>query len=241
MKNFIKPVRTLVFDVFGTVVDWRTPIKEAVTAAANETAAEGDWSALGPQFAADWKAAYRPAMERVNEGGPWINVDAIMRQRLDEIAGQYGLDGLSAARLDTLNEAWSLARPWPDSVSGLSKLHEKFVLATLSNCTFHWLVAMAKAGGLPFDAIMTSEQAGRYKPAPETYEMAITLLGIDASSLMMVACHNYDLAAAQSHGMKTAFLPRQENGSGQTTDQEAEGPWDVVATDIEDLAVRLGQ
>ena len=88
---------------------------------------------------------------------------------------------------------------------------------------------------------MTSEQAGRYKPAPETYEMAITLLGIDASSLMMVACHNYDLAAAQSHGMKTAFLPRQENGSGQTTDQEAEGPWDVVATDIEDLAVRLGQ
>ena len=88
---------------------------------------------------------------------------------------------------------------------------------------------------------MTSEQARRYKPAPETYEMAITLLGIDASSLMMVACHNYDLAAAQSHGMKTAFLPRQENGSGQTTDQEAEGPWDVVATDIEDLAVRLGQ
>jgi hypothetical protein len=110
MRNFIKPVRTLVFNVFGTVVDRRTPIIEAVTAAANETAADGDWSALGPQFATDWKAAYRPAMERVNEGGPWINVDAIMRQRLDEIAGQYGLDGLSAARLDTLNEAWSLAR-----------------------------------------------------------------------------------------------------------------------------------
>ena len=88
---------------------------------------------------------------------------------------------------------------------------------------------------------MTSEQAGRYKPAPKTYESAITLLEIDASSLMMVAFRNYDLASAQSHGMNTAFLPRQENGSDQTTDQEAEGPWDVVATDIEDLAVRLGQ
>lgn len=230
-------VTALVFDIYGTVVDWRSAVVAAVEAAARAKGVTVD----GAAFADDWKAAYRPAMAEVNEGRrPWTNVDAILRGRLDEIVGQYGLDGLTEEEREALNDVWSRARPWPDAVPALTRLRANFLLCTLSNCTFAWLVALAKGQGLPFDAILASENARAYKPAPEVYEMTIELLGGRAEELLLVACHNYDLEAARAHGMQTAFLPRKEDGPGQTADQEPTDDWDYVVPDLEGLADKLG-
>ncbi|MFQ5764352.1 MAG: HAD-IA family hydrolase, partial [Rhodospirillales bacterium] len=154
--------------------------------------------------------------------------------------GQYGLDGLTEEEREALNGVWSRARPWPDAVPGLARLRRNFLLCTLSNCAFAWLVTLAKGQGLPFDAILASENARAYKPAPEVYEMAIELLGGRAEGLVLVACHNYDLEAARAHGMGTAFLPRKENGPRQTTDQAPTSDWDYVVMDLEGLTDALG-
>jgi 2-haloacid dehalogenase len=231
-------LQALAFDTYGTVVDWRGSVLAELTALGARRGVAVDWAA----FLADWKAAYRPAMDRVNRGeAPWTTVDAIFRRRLDELCPAYGLGGLTAAERDALARVWWQLHPWPDVLPGLRRLRARFVLTPLSNASFAGMVHLARFARLPWDCILTAEQARCYKPRPEVYRMAIELLGLRADQLLMVAAHNYDLGAARAVGLRTAFVARPaELGPGQTTDLGPEAAWDVVAADFGDLADRLG-
>lgn len=234
----IANVHALAFDTYGTVVDWRGTLIEEGQRLNQERGLEVDWAA----FVDEWKRCYRPGMDAVNAGQrPWTRVQVLYRERLDELVPRFGLEALSEADLDWLNRVWSRSRPWPDAVSALERLKRRYAISTLSNGDFLWLVQMAKRSALPWDCVLTAENVRRYKPAPEVYRMAIELLGPRPEQVMLVACHNYDLRAARSHGMCTAFLPRvNEFGPAQTADRVAEEDWDVVAEDLSDLAARLG-
>jgi 2-haloacid dehalogenase len=168
-------------------------------------------------------------------------VDAIYRRRLEELLAASGIGGLGGDEVERLNRVWWRLRPWPDSVPGLVRLRAKYVIAPLSNASFAGMLHLAKFAGLPWDCIITAENAKCYKPRAEAYRTAIGLLGLEPGEVMMVAAHNYDLRAAQANGMRTAFFPRPaEYGPGQTTDLAPDGDWDVVAKNVEDLARLLG-
>ena len=231
-------VRYLVFDVFGTVVDWRGSLIDEISQMAKQKKVDID----PESFVDEWKSCYRPGMDRVNRGeDPWTNVDVIYRRKLDQMLDDRGHRSISDEQRTHLNLAWTRLKPWPDSVSGLRRLKSKFVLSTLSNGNFIWLVEMAKFAGLPWDCVLTAENARRYKPAAEVYQLANELFGGDPSRIMLVAAHNYDLSQARRHGMQTAFIARPtEYGPGQTTDLEAEDDWNIVADDMDALADSLG-
>lgn len=231
-------VKALTFDVFGTVVDWRGSIIADATAFGDSKGISVDWE----RFVDAWKTCYRPGMDRVNTGEvPWTTVYAIYRTKLEELLVEFGIADLTEAEKHHFNRAWERLDPWPDSVPALTRLKRKFILSTLSNGDFACLVNMAKHAGLPWDCIIVAENARRYKPDPSVYRLAIQLLGCRPEEVMMVAAHNYDLAHAASHGMRTAFLPRPtEYGARQTTDLRAEGDWDVIVDNLEELAQALG-
>jgi len=230
-------IRALTFDTYGTLVDWRGSILDELRAFGAARGLERDWEA----FLTDWKSAYRPGMDKVNRAEwPWTTIDVIYRRRLDEVLRARGVDA-TAAEAEHLNRAWWRLSPWPDTVAGLARLRRRYVISPLSNASFAGMVHLARFAGLPWDCILTAENAHRYKPAPEVYRTAIELLGVAPGEVMMVAAHNYDLAAARSHGMRTAFVPRPtEYGPGQSTDLAPDSDWDVVAKDVEDLARALG-
>lgn len=230
-------VKALTFDTYGTVVDWRGSVLSELEAFGAARRLGLDWSA----FLADWRSCYRPGMEKVNSGEwPWTTVDAIYRRRLDELLQAHQIRGLDTAEVEHLSRVWWRLKPWPDSVPGLSRLRTKYVISPLSNASFAGMVHLAKFAGLPWDCVITAENAKCYKPRAEAYRVAIGLLGLTPGDVMMVAAHNYDLRAAQANGMRTAFVPRPtEHGPGQTTDLEPDGDWDVVAESLEDLARRL--
>jgi 2-haloacid dehalogenase len=231
-------VRALTCDTYGTLVDWRGTILDELRAFGQTRGLDRDWEA----FLTDWKACYRAGMDKVNAGEwPWTTIDTIYRRRLDELLRTYRIAGVAEHEVEQLNRVWWRLRPWPDAVAGLTRLRRRYVIAPLSNASFAGMVHLARSAGLPWDCILTAENAKRYKPAPEVYRTAIELLGLRPGEVMMVAAHNYDLAAARSHGMRTAFVPRPtEYGPGQTTDLVPESDWDVVAKDVEDLARALG-
>ena len=228
----------LLFDTYGTVVDWRDSVLAELTEFGASRGLDLDWAA----FLADWKAAYRPGMDRVNSGEwPWTTVETIYRRRLEELARRYELGGLDDAELTRLTQAWWRLHPWPDAVPGLRRLRARFILSPLSNGSFAGMVHLARFAGLPWDCILTAENARCYKPRPEVYRTAAHLLGLAPAEIMMVAAHNYDLRAARAEGFRTAFVPRPaEHGPGQTSDLLPEAEWDLVATDFLDLATQLG-
>ncbi|MFN7085031.1 MAG: haloacid dehalogenase type II [Burkholderiales bacterium] len=234
----ISGIRVLAFDTFGTVVDWRSSIIADFAVFGKGKGLAIDWAA----FIDDWKAAYQPGMDAVRNGErPWTTVDAIYRHKLDELLPRYGLGSLDEDERTHLNRVWHRLDPWPDAVAGLERLRKKYVISPLSNGDVACLVHMAKHGGLPWDVILCAELFRHYKPDPEVYLGAIELLGCEPHEVMMVAAHNYDLRAARSHGMRTAFVARPtEYGPGQRTDLEAEEDWDVVARDFGELATALG-
>jgi 2-haloacid dehalogenase len=228
-------VRALAFDVFGTVVDWRGSIIDELTAFGRERGLDGvDWAGLTD----DWRAGYRPAMQRVRDGTlPWTNLDALHRLQLDDLLERYGVRGLAEADVRHLNTVWHRLKPWPDSVPGLTRLRTRFILATLSNGNVALLVNMAKAAGLPWDCVLSAELCRHYKRDPEVYRMACGLLGLEPGRVMMVAAHNDDLEAAAREGLRTAFVRRPtEYGPRQARDLGPEGDWDAVAEDMNGLA-----
>lgn len=231
-------IRALTCDTYGTLVDWRGSILDELQALGRSRGIARDWEV----FLDEWKSAYRPGMDKVNRGEwPWTTIDVIYRRRLDEALRAHAIGGLGEVDLEHLNRVWWRLRPWPDTVAGLTRLRRRYVISPLSNASFAGMVHLARFAGLPWDCVLTAENARRYKPAPEVYLTAIELLGLAPSEVMMVAAHNYDLAAARSHGMRTAFIPRPaEYGPGQTSDLTPESDWDVVARDMEDLADSLG-
>jgi 2-haloacid dehalogenase len=214
--------KALFFDVFGTCVDWRTTVARA-----------GEPYGLGPAFADDWRARYQPQLETVRSGErDWTTLDVLHREALDEVLAAHGAD-LPAAARDELNLVWHRLDPWPDTVPGLVRLREQFIIAPVSNGNIALLVDMARHAGLPWDAILGAELARAYKPQPEAYLRSVEALGLRPGEVMMVAAHNGDLVAAGGLGLMTAFVPRPaEHGPGQTQDLEPEQDYDVVAENL---------
>jgi 2-haloacid dehalogenase len=228
----------IVFDTFGTVVDWRGSLIAELTAFGRERRIEADWAALVDA----WRRAYHPSMDRVRKGEQkWTILDDLHRSSLDQLVQEFGIEGLSEADLRHINRGWHRLKPWPDSVPGLARLKRKFIIGPLSNGNVGLLTNMAKYAGLPWDVIFGSDLFGHYKPDPETYLGVARLLGLEPSQVMMAAAHNSDLGHARRVGLMTGFFPRpNEYGPNQTRDFTAEQDWDVVAADIEDLAGQLG-
>ncbi len=231
-------VKAIIFDTFGTVVDWRTSLIDDLTAFGTARGITADWVGLVDA----WRANYAPSMDRVRKGEqPWTKLDDLHRTTLDQLVVQFGVTGLSEADLDHLNRGWHRLKPWPDAVPGLTRLKAKYIIAPMSNGNVSLLLNMAKNAGIPWDMICAAELFRHYKPDPETYLGAASLLGLAPSEVMMAAAHNGDLAAARTCGLKTAFFPRpSEYGPHQKRDFAADQAWDVVAADIEDLAARMG-
>jgi 2-haloacid dehalogenase len=229
-------VRALVFDVFGTVVDWRSSIVRDGQALAQRRGLNIDW----PAFADAWRAGYPPAMDRVRRGElPWTNIDGLHRRILDGLLAERRI-ALPAAEVEWLNRVWHRLIPWPDSVPGLLQLKTQFTIATLSNGNLSLLVAMAKYAGLPWDAVLSAELFGHYKPDPEVYLGAAMLLDLPPAQLLMVAAHPGDLRAAAACGLRTAYVARPlERGPGVSMEPWTPGEFDVVADDFVALAGRL--
>jgi 2-haloacid dehalogenase len=232
------PIKALLFDVFGTVVDWRGSLIAEFEAFGAAHGVAADWGGLVDA----WRAGYTPSLDRVRHGDlPWTKLDVLHRMTLDALLPRFGLDALDEAARDELNLGWHRLHGWPDAAPGLARLRRRFILAPLSNGNVSLLIDMAKAAGLPWDAVFGADLFEHYKPDPQTYLGACALLDLPPSQVMLVAAHNYDLKAALALGLRTAFIPRPtEYGPGQTRDLRAEGPWYVVADDLEDLAERLG-
>jgi 2-haloacid dehalogenase len=231
-------VKALAFDVFGTVVDYRTTIVAEGERLGRARGIKIDWAA----FADAWRGRYRPAMDRVMRGElPWTKLDALHRAALDELLADFGVRGLSEGEKNHLNGVWHRLRPWGDSVPGLLRLKSRFVLATLSNGNVRLLVDMAKNAGLPWDLVFSAELARAYKPDPRAYQMLQELLMLGSKEIMMVAAHQGDLRAAQELSFRTAFVMRPlEYGPQAVPDLTADPSFDVVATGFVDLARQLG-
>lgn len=223
-------VKAILFDVFGTVVDWRTSLIDDLSTWGETRCPGADWTGLVDT----WRGAYAPSMNDVRAGRlPWTNLDALHRRTLERIGPDFGVTGLTDAELDYVNRGWHRLRPWADSVPGLVALHERYILSPLSNGNVALLVNMARAIGLPWDTVLCAEVFGHYKPDPEVYLGACRLLALEPHEVMLCAAHNSDLAAAQRLGLATAFIPRPtEYGLHQARDFGPEGSWDVVAADL---------
>lgn len=226
-------VSALCFDVFGTVVDWRTSVIEEGRSLGRRLGVEADWEALADA----WRGLYQPSMDRVRRGEiPWKPLDELHRESLDTLLERFGLDLSEADRVD-LNLAWHRLRPWPEVVPALERLAERYTLATLSNANIELAADMAANAGLPWHHILGAEVARAYKPMPEAYLRSAAAIGLQPDRCMLVAAHNGDLRAARTLGFATAFVPRPtEYGPDQTADLGPEGPWDVVADDFTHLA-----
>ena len=231
-------VKALVFDTFGTVVDWRTSVAREVEDLARRKGLTVD----AAKFADAWRAGYRPSMERVRSGQlPWTKLDRLHRMTLDKILPDFGITGLSDTELDTLNRAWHRLQPWPDAVAGLLRLKTKFIIAPLSNGNVSLMTDMAKHAGLPWDCILGAELARHYKPDREVYQSAADFLDLKPAEVMMVAAHSGDLTAAKDVGLRTAFVTRLlEYGPNGKPDVNAATPVDISATDFRDLARQFG-
>ena len=227
----------LVFDVFGTVVDWRSTIIREGAALGRKKDLDVDWAA----FADAWRGRYAPSMDSVRSGEiPWTNLDALHRASLEELLDEFGVESLSEEEKDRFNKVWHRLDPWPDAVEGLTRLKESYVISPLSNGNVALLVNMAKKTGLPWDLILSAELVRHYKPDPETYLMAPELLDLHADQVMMVAAHPHDLRAAQENGLRTAYVPRPlEFGPGGNA-EPPDPSFDLVAGDFVELAEKLG-
>ena len=227
----------LAFDVFGTVVDWRSSIIRELEEFGRTHGAQQNWS----DFADSWRAGYAPAMDRVRRGDlPWTRIDDLHRMILDELLDNAGV-AVSDEHIDELNRAWHRLDPWPDTVPGLIRLKGKFTITTLSNGNVSLLINMAKRAGLPWDCVISAELFHHYKPDRQAYLGCADLLGVPPDELMLVAAHPSDLRAARAAGLRTAYVARPlEFGPGRQAPRIEPDEFDVAATDFVDLAERLG-
>lgn len=231
-------IKALVFDVFGTVVDWRGSIIREGRALGDKKKLDIDWVA----FADAWRAGYKPAMHKVRTGElPWTHIDVLHRMILDDLVVRFGLRKLSEADKAHLNRVWHRLKPWSDSVRGLKRLKTGYIIGTLSNGNVSLLANMAKHSGLPWDVIFSAELFHHYKPDPETYLGAATLLGLKPSEVMLVAAHKDDLLAAKKCGLGTAFIPRpKEYGPAVAVDLTHDKRFTLNADSFIELAEKLG-
>jgi 2-haloacid dehalogenase len=231
-------IQALLFDVFGTVVDWRSSIISELSAWGSDKGLSVDWA----EFSDNWRAHYQPSMEEVRSGRrPWTILDVLHRESLEKLLVQYRVSGLTDAEKDHITRVWHRLSPWPDVREGLQRLKARYIIGTLSNGNVALLTRMAKHSGLPWDVILGAETARAYKPLPEAYTRNAELLSLRRGEVMLVAAHNADLSAAAAQGFRTAFVVRPtEHGPKQKTDLRAERAWDVVTESFSGLADVMG-
>jgi 2-haloacid dehalogenase len=235
------PPAALLFDVFGTLVDWRSGVIDALRAFALRQGVAADWDA----FADEWRAAYAPFMQRVRSGAiGWQNLDALHRMSLDGLLERYGIAGVAQAERRRLVYAWHALPAWPDTVAGLERLRKRYVIASLSNGNVALLVDLRRHAGLPFDMLFSAELFRHYKPDAQTYRGACALLDLEPHRVMLVAAHPSDLSAARSCGLSTAFVARPlEEGprkAGAAAESVPEGTFALAVDSIVGLAAALG-
>jgi 2-haloacid dehalogenase len=234
----LSDIKALTFDVFGTVVDWRSGIIREGEALGRTKGLAVDWA----RFADAWRGLYQPAMSQVRDGTrPWVRLDDLHRESLERLLPEFGIAGLSEAEIDDLNRAWHRLDPWPDAVTGMTRLKRRYILASLSNGNVALLVNMAKRAGLPWDAVLGAEPARHYKPQKEAYLATAAFLGLRPAQCLMVAAHYDDLVAAAACGFRTAYVwRRDEFGVRPKDDLPAVHALDLVVEDFGALADRLG-
>jgi 2-haloacid dehalogenase len=234
-------IRAVLFDTFGTVVDWRSGVAREVSVFATRHDVElGEWA-----FADAWRSRYQPSMEPVRSGArEFVPLDVLHRENLLVTLTEFGIDptGIDDAEIGALNSAWERLDPWPDSVEGLGLLGEQVIVGPLSNANLALLLHMAHRARLPWTVIVGSDATRAYKPDPRAYRNVAEMLRLEPGEVMLAAAHNGDLRAAGTAGLATAFFARPtEHGPAQTTDLRAEGTWDIVCDDIVDLARRIAE
>ena len=230
--------KALIFDVFGTLVDWRSSIAREVGAVAANKGVEIDAEA----FADAWRAEYDPAMKRIRNGGRgYVSLEILHAENLDRVLDTFAPDlRMDAAEKANLTDAWERLDPWPDVVDGLKQLKSNVIIAPCSNGSIALMTRLAKYGALPWDCILGAEIAQDYKPKPDVYLASCNALRLEPAEVMMVACHNGDLAAAQEAGLQTGFIPRPtEHGPKQSLDLIPTGGWTTIAQDLPDLARQI--
>ncbi len=231
-------VKALVFDVFGTVVDWRGSSIRELTAFGNARGLKADWT----EFADDWRGLYQPTMEEVRAGRrPYTILDTLHRESLLKLLDKYDIKGLAEHEIEHLNTIWHRLDPWPDVVEGLTRLKRRYIIGTCSNANIGLAVRMAKRAGLPWDAILGAEVARAYKPTPEAYTRSAAALNLAPHEVMLVAAHNNDLAAAAKTGFRTAFVARpDEYGPKKVADVATNHSWDVTTDSFLGVADAMG-
>ena len=231
-------VEALIFDVFGTVVDWRRGVVAAVAPGLVQRGI-----AIDPlEFADQWRAEYQPAMQRIRSGNRgYVPLDILHRENLERVLEANGIaDAFSDAEKGELNRAWEKLPPWEDVPLGLAALKTRYIIAPCSNGSIALMTRLARFGGLPWDAILGAEIARDYKPQPAVYEASCRALGLEPGRVMMVAAHNDDLHAARACGLATAFITRpHEHGPGQTSDLASDSDWDHCAGSFTELAAAI--
>lgn len=228
------PPHILVFDIFGTVVDWHGSIVRDLHALHPDVDADA--------FALAWRAGYQPAMEAVRSGGRgFVKLDVLHREILDGLLPRFGLTHLDAAARAGLNRVWHRLAAWPDSVAGLARLKSRFTIATLSNGNIGLLTDMAKHAGLPWDCVLSAEVFRAYKPDPRTYLGVADVFDVAPAEVMLVAAHHDDLAAARACGLQTAYIERPlEFGAARPKDVSPDPANTLHARDLRNLADLLG-
>lgn len=233
-------IGAVIFDVFGTIFDWRTSIARAAAPFLAVHAPGRDAAA----FADAWRALYVPAMRQVREGKrPFVKLDVLQRENLEQVLAGYRIDSTAvpASELEDLTLAWHRLDPWRDSVAGLARLKRRFMIAPHSNGHVRLMIDLARHAGIAWDAVLGAELSQTYKPDPQTYLDAARFLDLAPAQVCMAAAHNGDLAAARACGLATAFIARRtEYGPEQTTDLSPAEDWDYVADDVGELASLLG-
>lgn len=237
----MKNIKAFCFDVFGTVVDWRTGVARE---ASNFLSDHGLSRVDAHEFADVWRSLYQPAMQACRSGKrPFIRLDVLHRETLEAVLTHYDIDPgtINAAELAELNRAWHKLDPWPDAVSGLSRLKKKYIIAPASNGNIILMIDIAKRASIPWDAVLGAEITQAYKPDPQAYVRMVDILSLAPAQVCMVAAHNQDLHAARQCGLSTAFVARPtEHGPRQTTDLEPSEDWDIIAHDFNALADHTG-
>jgi 2-haloacid dehalogenase len=230
-------IRAMFFDVFGTLVDWRTGVAREADRALRPLGHTLDWT----DFADAWRAEYQPGMEEVRSGRiPFSKLDVLHRHNLERFMPRFGLTDLSETVRHELTLAWHRLDAWPDVPAALKRLRKEFLLAPVSNGKISLMVDLARHNDFPWDAILGAEIAGDYKPKSRVYLAACEAFDLKPVQCMMVAAHNNDLAAAAACGLRTGHIARPGEYGPGTGERTPTVPVDFAGTDLADLANKLG-
>jgi len=237
-KLNIREIKSLTFDIFGTVTDWRSSIyNEGIKLARNKNIHNINWL----DFADSWRSQYTPYINKVRiKELPWTTIDDLHKIILIKILNDYGINNLNSEDIDDFNKTWHRLKLWPDVKEGLNRLKSKFKIATLSNGNIDLLTNIAKNADIQWDHILSAENSKHYKPDSQVYITALDLLSLKAKNVMMVAAHTFDLKAAKKIGMKTAYVYRNlEFGKNRKIEKIKKNEFDIIANDFQDLANQL--